>query len=65
VSVLEGGYGRTPPAVPPPPFAGENGGATDSDAGVTPPGLDRSLICDCAVEHLRGLVDPYSPSESE
>lgn len=65
MSVLEGGYGRTPPAVPPPPLVGDSGGAADSDAGVTPRGLDRSLISDCAVEHLRGLVDPYSPSESE
>ena len=64
VSVLEGGYGKTPSAVPPPPLV-DNGSATESDAGVAPQGLDRSLIGDCAMEHLRGLIDPYSPSDNE
>ena len=50
--------------MPPPPLV-DNGSATESDAGVAPQGLDRSLIGDCAMEHLRGLIDPYSPSDNE
>lgn len=43
VSVLEGGYGRTP-------FK-----KADDDA----PNLDRTLFGECAVRHLHALIDPY------
>ena len=43
VSVLEGGYGRTP---------------QNSD-GKTPQSLDRSVLSECALRHLHAMVDPY------
>jgi hypothetical protein len=54
--VLEGGYGRTPPAIPAPPLlfgdaAGENPAMKRA--------LDKSFFSDCAIQHLKGLVDPY------
>ncbi|GAX16962.1 hypothetical protein FisN_5Hh340 [Fistulifera solaris] len=44
VSVLEGGYGRTPVAKLEP-------GAEDK--------LDRTVFAECAVRHLHALIDPY------
>jgi len=52
VSVLEGGYGRTPPTLPPPPIVD----------GKQPPvhlPLDKSLFSECSMQHLKALVDPY------
>ena len=50
VSVLEGGYGRTPPSVPSPP---------------EPKTLDKSFFSECAIQHLKGLVDPYYTGEED
>lgn len=44
VSVLEGGYGRTPPSP-----------AVDG----MPQSLDRSVFGECAVRHLHAMIDPY------
>jgi hypothetical protein len=44
VSVLEGGYGRTPTNVKP-------------DATNVP--LDKGVLGDCAIRHLHALIDPY------
>mmetsp|Transcript_20977 Transcript_20977/g.43864 ORF Transcript_20977/g.43864 Transcript_20977/m.43864 type:complete len:1271 (-) Transcript_20977:79-3891(-) len=49
VSVLEGGYGRSPPAQQPP--------SPDAEVPIQP--LDRSIFSECAVRHLHALVDPY------
>jgi hypothetical protein len=58
VSVLEGGYGRTPPAIPAPPML--FGDAAGEDPGVIKRrALDKSFFSDCAIQHLKGLVDPY------
>ena len=62
VSVLEGGYGRTPPAVPAPPlFDGE---APETTEPVKQK-LDKSFFSECALQHLKGLVDPYHPDEEQ
>ncbi|KAL7572762.1 hypothetical protein ACA910_009026 [Epithemia clementina (nom. ined.)] len=45
VSVLEGGYGKSPPSV-----------QTESN---TPTALDRTIFSECAVQHLHALIDPY------
>jgi acetoin utilization deacetylase AcuC-like enzyme len=47
VSVLEGGYGRTP-------FLKNN---QKSDDKIT--NLDRSLFGECAIRHLHAMIDPY------
>jgi len=55
VSVLEGGYGRTPQQVPGPPLSD---GATPD-----PPlrrALDKTFFSECAMQHLKGLIDPYA-----
>eukprot|EP00581_Thalassiosira_minuscula_P008429 CAMPEP_0183708754 /NCGR_PEP_ID=MMETSP0737-20130205/4965_1 /TAXON_ID=385413 /ORGANISM="Thalassiosira miniscula, Strain CCMP1093" /LENGTH=1387 /DNA_ID=CAMNT_0025936683 /DNA_START=253 /DNA_END=4416 /DNA_ORIENTATION=+ len=54
VSVLEGGYGRTPPPVPPPPIFGDG-----PPAAPVKQKLDKSFFSECAIQHLKGLVDPY------
>jgi acetoin utilization deacetylase AcuC-like enzyme len=43
VSVLEGGYGKTPPLAEP-------------DSNVP---LDKSVFSDCAVRHVHAMIDPY------
>lgn len=47
VSVLEGGYGRTPE---PPPEVPEV---------PVPQGLDKTVFSECALRHLQAMVDPY------
>jgi len=56
VSVLEGGYGRTPAAIPAPPLSFD--GATGENPEMKR-ALDKSFFSDCAMQHLKGLVDPY------
>ena len=53
VSVLEGGYGRTPPPIPPPPL-----GDTGEAEALRQP-LEKSFFSECAINHLKGLIDPY------
>ena len=67
VSVLEGGYGRTAPpvpsslpSVPAPPLSGEDP-ATEPDQQM----LDKSFFSECALQHLKGLVDPYFTDKHE
>ncbi|KAL7498166.1 hypothetical protein ACHAWT_007846 [Skeletonema menzelii] len=55
VSVLEGGYGRTPSAIPAPPLFG----STTGDNPEMKRALDKSFFSECAIQHLKGLVDPY------
>jgi acetoin utilization deacetylase AcuC-like enzyme len=45
VSVLEGGYGRTPAAV---------GGEKDPSAP-----LDKTVFSECAMRHVHAMIDPY------
>lgn len=45
VSVLEGGYGRTPAA--PQVVPGQ------------PESLDRTMFAECAIRHLQAMIDPY------
>ncbi|KAL7549185.1 hypothetical protein ACHAWF_012454 [Thalassiosira exigua] len=62
VSVLEGGYGRTPPTIPAPPLLG------DETGGVSTPvkqKLDKSFFSECALQHLKGLVDPYYAEDEQ
>ena len=47
VSVLEGGYGRTPPVV----LHGEE------------KNLDRTVFAECAVRHLQAMIDPYDSEQ--
>ena len=61
VSVLEGGYGRTPPPVPAPPLFGD---ASAEDNPEIKRALDKSFFSDCAIQHLKGLVDPYYDESS-
>lgn len=49
VSVLEGGYGRTP-------IIKNQKNAVDSDDSLN---LDRTLFGECAVRHLQAMIDPY------
>ena len=61
VSVLEGGYGRTPRPVPPPQLsvpAPPLSGNQPASASVRQK-LDKSFFSECAIQHLKGLVDPY------
>jgi len=58
VSVLEGGYGRTPVASPAAAAAGSSGGG-----GGEGTGLDRSLFAECAVRHLHAMIDPYNTEQ--
>ena len=60
VSVLEGGYGRTPPSVPAPPIFGD-----ESASQPVKQRLDKSFFSECAIQHLKGLVDPYYTSEQD
>jgi len=46
VSVLEGGYGRTPPADASIPDDGTNS-------------LDKSAFSECAMRHVHAMIDPY------
>jgi hypothetical protein len=50
VSVLEGGYGRTPG---PPPQA------SSADTPSAHEVLDKSCFSECAMRHLQALIDPY------
>ena len=68
VSVLEGGYGRTAPpnpsplsSVPTPPLSVVENPATEPDRQK----LDKSFFSECAMQHLKGLVDPYFTDEHE
>ena len=62
VSVLEGGYGRTPPAVPAPPLFDSEAPETTEPVKQK---LDKSFFSECALQHLQGLVDPYHPDEEQ
>jgi acetoin utilization deacetylase AcuC-like enzyme len=46
VSVLEGGYGRTPP--------------TAAASGDAHPPLDKTIFAECAIRHLHAMIDPYN-----
>lgn len=56
VSVLEGGYGRTPTVPEVSPDAA-NSDASKGDGGDSQH-LDRTAFSECAVQHLRALIDP-------
>jgi acetoin utilization deacetylase AcuC-like enzyme len=56
VSILEGGYGRTPTPL------GESG-AVAQGGTATATTLDRSIFGDCAIRHLHALVDPYDAEQ--
>lgn len=45
VSVLEGGYGRTP--------------ANPPQNSEEPQPLDKTVFSECALRHLQAMVDPY------
>jgi len=60
VSVLEGGYGRTPPPVPPPPLFGD-----ETPSEPVKQKLDKSFFSECAIQHLKGLVDPYYAEDEQ
>lgn len=62
VSVLEGGYGRTPPPIPPPPVFGDEPAVASEPVKQK---LDKSFFSDCAVQHLKGLVDPYYAEDEQ
>lgn len=46
VSVLEGGYGRSPVMPPPGALGGSNS-------------LDKAFFSECAIRHLHAMIDPY------
>jgi hypothetical protein len=50
VSLLEGGYGKSPPNL-----NLEN----VVNSKVTPNQLDKSTFSECALHHLRALIDPH------
>jgi acetoin utilization deacetylase AcuC-like enzyme len=52
VSILEGGYGRTPAP------KGNNNRSPDRN-NPTVQNLDRTLFGECAIRHLQALIDPY------
>jgi acetoin utilization deacetylase AcuC-like enzyme len=62
VSVLEGGYGRTPLQIPAPPLLFSNAPAEQNAAKRS---LDKTFFSDCAMQHLKGLVDPYFDESSK
>lgn len=64
MSVLEGGYGRTPPPPPPPPLFGDVDTSTEASEPVKQK-LDKSFFSECAIQHLKGLVDPYSAEDKQ
>ena len=51
ISILEGGYGRTPTQVTKSPNSGES----KESNGY----LDKTVFSQCAVRHLQALIDPY------
>ena len=53
VSILEGGYGRTP--------LSETTARLETTAVATT--LDRQMFVDCAIRHLHALVDPYDAEQ--
>ena len=55
VSVLEGGYGRTPTDTSPTPSDGS--GNSPGEGGGVP--LDKSAFSECAVRHIHAMIDPY------
>jgi hypothetical protein len=67
VSVLEGGYGRTPrrepspnPSVPTPPLSGNESASVSVREKAK---LEKAFFSECAIQHLKGLVDPYYTEE--
>lgn len=63
VSVLEGGYGRTPPPVPAPPFFGSD--SAEEQQEQVKQKLDKTFFSECAIQHLKGLVDPYNAEDEQ
>ena len=51
ISILEGGYGRTPKR--------EKTGEKNKEMNV----LDKAVFSECASKHLQALVDPYDLEE--
>ena len=51
VSVLEGGYGRTSPS---------NGNVQATSKEVEGGNmLDKTMFAECAIRHLRAMIDPF------
>ena len=50
ISILEGGYGRTPTAT------SESNNVEGSKQDKY---LDKSAFSDCAIKHIQALIDPY------
>ncbi len=51
VSVLEGGYGRTP--------SSNRNGSSPSKADEGGNMLDKTVFAECAIRHLRAMIDPF------
>lgn len=53
VSVLEGGYGQTSKP--------RNNQVSSTDTEINKGGnmLDKSVFSECAIRHLRAMIDPY------
>jgi acetoin utilization deacetylase AcuC-like enzyme len=52
VSILEGGYGRTP-------LSETTVAMTQAETKVAATTLDREIFGECAIRHLHALIDPY------
>ena len=53
ISVLEGGYGRTPQV-------GSNDNPNEKKINESNDNdLDKSIFSECAVRHLEAMIDPY------
>lgn len=55
VSVLEGGYGRTPKVS----NSGRTSPDSQTDEGEGGNMLDKSVFSECAIRHLRAMIDPF------
>jgi len=51
ISVLEGGYGRTPPE-------GTQNSSINPQKGSNH--LDKEVFSECAIRHLDAMIDPYN-----
>lgn len=63
VSVLEGGYGRTPPAPMSAAPADVMSTTTTTATTTVARDLDRTVFAECAVHHLHAMIDPYDSEQ--
>ena len=63
VSILEGGYGRTPLSETTTTTAAAATTQLETTAAIAATTLDRQIFGECAIRHLHALIDPYDAEQ--